>query len=408
MFHFFTITAQNYLSMALTLSESVLRVHPESSFIIFVADDANVIEHAKGIRIVGLKRAVSVDETHAFKYNVTEYCTSVKPKLFRYMLGMIPAGELVVYLDPDMMIFSRLDPIFENKEKKNLFLTPHLLYPPERVDDPPYPEDRHLWEGVFNLGFCAIRNNSDARKIINWWDDRLSEYCYSDHFDGLHTDQKWMDYAPVYFSAQLEVISSPAVNVAHWNLNERSLKEKDGFYSVNNERLIIFHFSGFDFDSGRLTRHSLPSKEFERTDVRRLVQLYRDAVLQNGHLQNRKKPYGYGQYSNGRSIYSLHRRLYRALGANERDPFDRESEFYKALESSGLIGPEGSADSLHSLTNTPNVELKIRIARVLLRFARLVLGVGNYIRLIKALNYFGRPENHLFLLGRLGKVDGNE
>lgn len=131
MIHIFTITARNYLSLALTLGDSIARHHPEARFTICVADGLDQLDgllpatRHPGHRLVSaldlLPRA-ELDDI-AFKYNITEYCTAIKPLMFKSLFAD-PAVDLVYYMDPDTHLYQRLDPITEGTPDKTLYLAP--------------------------------------------------------------------------------------------------------------------------------------------------------------------------------------------------------------------------------------------------------------------------------------------
>lgn len=403
MIQIFTITARNYLSLALTLGDSVSQHHPEARFCICVADglegiDPSSLRHAL-LDVPALLGAALIDDL-AFKYNITEYCTSIKPALFRHFFEADERTDFVYYLDPDTLLLQRLDPVDRTSPERTLYLAPHLL-DCHVSDDHAYPEYRHLWEGIFNLGFCGVRRTAVMPKLLDWWDRRLREYCYADFFDGLHTDQKWMDYAPAYFRHDLVVVEQRGVNVAHWNLAERDVGLRDGRYWTGDEPLILFHFSGFDFSGRHLTKHVPAERQQYFTGaVADLARRYRQAVLDNGYEHYIGIPYAFATYRDGRPVTALHRRLYRAKTAQEpvTQPFDSAGEFRQSLESAGLMDDSGAALRNHSAATLPQAGRLSRIAERLMRLFLRVAGPARYVYLTKMFSRYGRPESHLFLL----------
>ncbi len=399
----FTIVARNYLPLALTLADSVALHHPEAKLHIFVADGLEGLpEQAHHHALTGLDTCLGPDfDPLRFQYNITEFCTSVKPLLFRRLLAETDA-EHVYYLDPDTWLFGRLDAIHEAAPQASIFLTPHLLHcrPDE---DHPYPEYKHLWEGIFNLGFCAVRRSASTDKFLHWWDKRLREHCYADHFDGLHTDQKWMDYVPAYFGADLHIVRQQGVNTAHWNLDERELaRGPQGRYTVNGEPLLLFHFSGFDFMGSQLTRHVEPAQQarYASPALLGLSADYRAAVHANGYAEHIGLPYRYNCFDNGQPISPLQRRLYRALGGAgfEPRPFATAGPFFGMLMRRRLLDDSPAALRGHAAATLPQVGRLMRWAQCGLRVFLRCFGASRYAYLLKFFNKFARPENHAFLL----------
>lgn len=405
----FTIVARNYLPLAFTLADSVRRHHPEAQMRIFVADGTQGLPPSQpACSLVSLDEYLEAGfEELRFKYNITEFCTSVKAHLFHRLLQETDA-DLVFYLDPDTWLFGRLDVIHEAAPEASVYLTPHLLHCREQPDHA-YPEDKHLWEGIFNLGFCAVRRTPATMVFLAWWDRRLRNHCFADHFDGLHTDQKWMDYAPVYLGQALNIVRHPGLNLAHWNLDERILVSSDNSYTVNGQPLLLFHFSGFDFKTGLLTRHvSAESQQrYLGLAATALASAYRTAVLDNGYATHIGLPYRYNHFDNGTAVTALHRRLYRALGgaAYDAHPFSAAAALHGRLRQHGLLDNSAAALKEHAAATLPSLGRLTRTAHCLLRLFLTLLGARRYAYLLKFFYKFARPEEHLFLLDDRSAAD---
>ena len=403
MIHIFTITARNYLSLAITLGDSIALHQPEARFTIFVADGLQEIDRkmiAYNLIDVPLLFGDQTISDLAFKYNITEFCTSIKPAIFKYLLNNELDTDLVFYLDPDIAIYAPLDSIINENPEKTLYLSPHLI-DCRLCDDHPYPEYRHLWEGIFNLGFCAVRRTAVSGLVLDWWDERLKNYCYADYFDGLHTDQKWMDYAPVFFCADIKVITNYGVNVAHWNLGERQISKINGIIYSNQQPLLFFHFSGFDFLGATLTKHvSADRQDYLHGSLKEIVENYRQRVLNNNYAKYIKIPYKFSTFYDGVPITSLHRRLYRNLSSQRKycSLFDSDGEFRSILENSALIDKSAAAIGNYSAKTIDNYDGLTSFAQKILKIFLIVFGIKRYMYLVKFFSRYGRLENHRFLL----------
>ena len=83
----FTIVAKNYIGLGQILGESLRRHNPDIDFSIFVSDEfehqpANLPKEiiiAKDV-LSGISREQWLDM--AFKYDLTEFCTAIKPFFF--------------------------------------------------------------------------------------------------------------------------------------------------------------------------------------------------------------------------------------------------------------------------------------------------------------------------------------
>lgn len=406
MIHIFTITARNYLAIALTLGESVAKHHPEARFSICVADgleDVQAVQANPNHRLVDVPKMFAGDvlEDLAFKYNITEYCTAVKPAIFRKIFGEEADTDLVYYMDPDTYLFDRLEAITGATPEKTLYLTPHLI--DCRIsDDHPYQEYHHLWEGIFNLGFCAIRRTSSSDKIVDWWDARLREYCYADRNDGLHTDQKWMDYAPAFFTKELEVVRNHGANAAHWNLAERPLTKVGNKYYAGPDGLVFFHFSGFDFKGELLTKHAPAEKQtvYLTAVVMELSHVYRAQVKANRFDDFIRIPYRFSAFDDGTPVTPTLRRLYRE---SKKDmsishPFSSKGAFFALLSKKKLLDKSDAARGNYSKGTVGNLDEKIAKLGRMLNALLPLIGVKRYSQLVKLAGYLGRFENHAFLL----------
>ena len=399
----FTITARNYLSLALTLGDSISILNPELLFYIYVVDGLDGIEVAtlrhQIINVEDDPRLFS--EANAFKYDVTEYCTSLKPAIFQTLFFDNKDCDLIYYLDPDVYVFNSLGKITDEFPDKSLFLSPHVNLC--RVQDfNPIADRRHLWEGIFNLGFCAIRRSNAGNFILEWWNDRLQSNCYADHIDGLHTDQKWMDYAPVYFKEDLKIVDHPGVNVAHWNLAERGISRSGDTLLCNTRRLIFFHFSGFDLSNKSLTRHvDIADQLYFHGLVKEMAISYREKLESNFYQKYIGYSYKYNYFLDGSPVTKFQRRLFRVYcddGKYLGNPFDIHDEFRVAIESAGLVDFSDEAAQNYRANSVSNLGKKIQTLNFILRCLKIIIGIKFYCYVIKCMQRYARFENHFFLL----------
>jgi hypothetical protein len=176
--------------------------------------------------------------------SVVESCTAIKASAANYLLQ--ENTDLVMYFDPDILLYSDISDLITEVRMNSVSLTPHLLVPP--IDDHGVRVNEisgSLKYGVFNLGFIAFTNTVDSKEVLNWWNSRLKKYCESRPDSGVFTDQKWFDLSPAYFP-QIKVLRHPGYNVAPWNIENRTLSFFDGIYYSEEVRLIFFHFSSFE------------------------------------------------------------------------------------------------------------------------------------------------------------------
>ncbi len=241
----FTIVSANYISFAATLMQSVRTFHPEAARYIVLADS---YREFPGLDLAA--EMLSCDDigigligNMKLWYSVVEFNTAVKPFVIRALLDRHGFDE-VVYLDPDILLFSPLVDVFDGLSTHNIVLTPHMMHP---LQDGKEPSDLTIMKsGVYNMGFLAVRNDPDTRRLIGWWADRLFLHCRVDIAGNMFTDQRWMDLAPAFVPNPM-ILRHPGYNVAYWNIAHRQVEQAiDGAWLVNGEKLAFFHFSGID------------------------------------------------------------------------------------------------------------------------------------------------------------------
>lgn len=238
-----TIVAHNYLPLARVLARSFLKWHPEASFSVVVVD--HPIETRtlgdEGFRVIPITEIDFGDEGFEFMataYDVTEFATSMKPFALQHLLR---DADCAFYIDPDIVLYERLDELVELTLSAGITLTPHCLLPIE-MDDAEPSQAAIMGAGVYNLGYIGVARA--ASDFLAWWAARLRRWALIDPAEQLFTDQRWIDLAVPVFSPH--IVRNPAYNVAYWNLDQRVLTREGERYFVNGEPLRLFHFSGYD------------------------------------------------------------------------------------------------------------------------------------------------------------------
>jgi hypothetical protein len=280
----FTICSNNYLPKARLLGESLVQHNPEVRFIIGLVDE---LDSAIDYQAVGPFEILPVDqigipdfEDMTLRYDLVDFNTASKPFYFRFLFQR-HAGEKnlkICYFDPDIYVYSQLKPIEEALERCAVLLTPHILSP--IATDGMHPKEQgFLAFGLYNLGFCAIRQGPKGDEVVDWWAEHLKHDCRYDCREGLFVDQAWMDLAPIFFEG-VEFSRHPGLNAAYWNLHERRIELKNGQWLVNNEwPLVFFHFSDLAPKSSEaITRTPNRFTLRERPELKPLFDEYRSKL----------------------------------------------------------------------------------------------------------------------------------
>jgi hypothetical protein len=323
-----TVVAKNYLAHARTLMSSVRLHHPECLRVVLLVDRVEgCFEPAQEDFVLLLSEDLRIPNSRLFhfKYSLLELATAVKPWLLALVREACGVDELL-FLDPDMLVLDRLDPAFEALGHHAIVLTPHLTAP---IADAGVPGERDfLRVGIYNLGFLGLSGGTAATDFLDWWKQRLANDCIVDARSGLCLDQRWVDLVPGLF-AGVHVLRDPSLNVAHWNLAQRSL-----------EAPRLFHFSGFRPERPEALCY-YPQDRFtmETNPARELYARYRQLLLENGYESCRGWPYAYGRWSDGSTVNDLCRRVV-------RDDPALQAELGGALESE-------TEDRIRSYLNAP-------------------------------------------------------
>lgn len=390
-FAVFTVTNIAYLPKALALAESLLKYDKLKLHIFLIDKKIDINLPGSDAKFIWIEDVGFPDFLElAFKYDITEFSTSLKPGLALKLLEM---HSKVIFLDPDTCLYHSVNPILEDLNSHPIVLTPHYTKP--HSNDLPDSDIAMMRFGSFNLGFFAIRKSEAGLNFLKWWDDRCQRFCYFETQFGLSTDQKWVSIAPCFFE-DLYISFNLGYNVAFWNLHERQIsKNIDGYFFVNKKYpLIFFHFSSFDESKPELlsTRPFIKSANLNET----LVELsigYRDTLRINKKNVPTVK-YAFDYMSNGDYISPTLRRAYACVIdelPKNVDPFDSTGAVGFFAEKNHLISktqkiysPEG-ASNMNSHNNSfyfVNMAMRL-ILRILgpnkfANFSRLLVYLSSY------------------------------
>ena len=399
----FTICAKNYLAQAISLQESFLAKNSDSDFYIYLSDRKT--EEVKADVIELDNSWIPGWEDMAFKYGVVEFSTAIKPFCIQSLFKQ--GYDKVVYLDPDIYVTSELTYIWDTLERKSAMITPH--YCKIQVDyNGTTTEEELLFVGIFNLGFCALRNNEIGVSIASWWANRLREKCYYDKEDALHVDQKWMDFLPAFYPNDVEICRHPGINAAIWNLHERELIYKNGSYSIKytdeeqEYELLFYHFSGFDPFNKAVFNRRLPQYNInDFPSFKPIIDEYVEAEYRNGYDYYSKLRYSFNQYDNGEQITRLQRRLYRTISRQRSYErlFSVEGELYILYKKNHLLS--GVFDMGNVAPKAKDIKKRDKVGNVffsLLRVTERLFGVKRYSAFLDVLKDCSRLENQSFLI----------
>ncbi|UTN04631.1 hypothetical protein L0669_01710 [Flavobacterium bizetiae] len=416
----FTIVAKNYIGLAQILESSLKAQNPDTDFFIIVADDfsdnfdleklpSNIL-FARNELNISSKQWIDM----SFKYDLTEFCTSIKPASFSYFIEKTKYDK-IIYLDPDIFIYNSLNSIYDMLDVHSIVLTPHIT-----VIQDTFQGDRSesglLSTGVFNLGFCAIKRSIASKKMISWWHTRLLDKCYIDSHDSFFTDQKWMDFLPCFFnSTELHISRHLGMNIAPWNFFERKVFMSDeGLMVCNRETdseesihpVIFVHYSGYNYvelKKGNVVQNNISGiKDYE--DIKLLTNIYAKAIYENRDVFDSyiKEKYSFGVFENDEAIKGFHRRIYRSLtnkGQLFEYPFSiAQGSLYQKLKEKGMMKSSIINIDKVNKDNLNGVGRKLRMFNTGTRLLYRLIGLEKYLLLIRLMRPFSRFESQIHLI----------
>jgi hypothetical protein len=327
--HVFTSAAVNYLPKVRTLCHSIRRHHPEAVIHLALADERPPWLTAEGEPFDDILEVAKLGipnwRAWTFVHNIVELSTAIKPFALKHLLALPGCGK-VLYFDPDMVLFSRVDDILATLDTANVALTPHQNKPEKTLQTVLDNEITSLRMGVFNLGFIGVRPTAEGKAFTDWWAERTYHYCRAEVYNGLFTDQKWINFAPIFFDG-VAILKSSRHNVATWNLTTRVMvgDQQRGF-QVDGEPLGFYHFTGFDSGAHKIMAHkNAPGNK----SVLDLVAWYERETSPARNDPVNQWPWAFATFSDGTKIEAHHRWLYREykdLQAAFPDPYEVRSD----------------------------------------------------------------------------------
>jgi glycosyltransferase involved in cell wall biosynthesis len=325
----FTICSNNYLAYAVTLLKSVKKFHPDLDCFLCLVDEKltypSLYEHDFD---VVLARELEIPDFYcfSFQYDVLELNTAVKPYMFLRLFDR--KYRQVIYFDPDIEIFGRLDVVLSSLSAGASFVvTPHLCSPAE--NDVDIDDTAIMRAGTFNLGFLACTNQPQTVDILHWWARRLRFQCVVRPDIGIFVDQKFVDLMPGFVDG-FTVLRDETMNVAYWNIAQRSLTQKGDDFYVNGRPLTFYHFSGIEPNNyTMLSKHTkMFRKDSLPAPVRALMARYFENLVENGLGKVPAGEYSYGKFVSGTPIHKLVRRMFRETSLPwTGNPFENYEEY---------------------------------------------------------------------------------
>jgi hypothetical protein len=231
---------QRYLAFAVVMLRSVRRWDPDALIFALAFDRASfaAIQRLNDPSIVALCH----DELLAFEPRLAEcrgrargaFYATHKPVLPLLALARRPDLGAIVHVDADCCFWSSPAPLFDEIGAASMALSPH--------DFSPVFSDL-IACGRFNAGFIYWRHDDTGVACLEAYREDCLAWCEPRvEPDGRFMNQGYLTRWPERYDG-VHIIRHPGVNLAYWNLADRSLS---GVWRVlvNGDPLICYHFSG--------------------------------------------------------------------------------------------------------------------------------------------------------------------
>jgi hypothetical protein len=390
-----TICSVNYLAKAQLLLRSYKTHHTEHQLVLVIVDRRTLVQTIdQDIEVIWAEDlGINQYKSFAFRYDVIEFNTNVKPTALKKLLHIY---QKVIYLDPDMLVYGPLTPVHSALQEASIVVTPHYITP---VLDGYKPDDLELLKfGSFNLGFIAVSQTKDAFDFLDWWESRCLNYGFYEPQSGLAVDQKWVEIAPCFFSS-LSILRHPGINIAFWNLHERTLQLIGDRWVVNQAwPVLLVHFSSFD------CRHPEHIAEKQsrwvtgsRPDFTALASIYAQDLLEEQKKFPTSTKYGWDYFDDGTRITPIMKKIYSALRESRfptvDDPFAVDSAVYKFAHKSGLLSSSDRQPRRKNFRDLDNHKNQIRFVLLFFRFLLKLIGPDRYGDLMRFLAYISSIRN---------------
>jgi hypothetical protein len=296
------------------LARSFRAHHPDIPFVVLLADepDGYFDPDLEPFQVIPLSNLAIPDlERFRFHYAQQPLSYAATPFLLEHLLDR--GFSRLIFFKQESLVLGDHSAVVELLDQHPIVITPHLLAPldgPDRIAR----ELNILQSGIFNVGLLAVAQRDTTRRFLRWWQDRVYTHCRHAVPDGMHYEQRWLDFAPVFFEGA-HVLRDPAFNVAHWNLPERSIEIHEGAVVVDGRPCRLFRFSGYYPDVPHTpTRYATRLTWENLGPARALFERYGRALDEDGYQQTKQWPYAYGAFDNGVAIPDFVRHLYRQSG----------------------------------------------------------------------------------------------
>ncbi|TNJ45772.1 hypothetical protein KFZ70_10165 [Tamlana fucoidanivorans] len=244
-----TIITNDYGHYALALHDTLQAYGDNEFFYVFVTN-GRLPEYVNE-QLNTRERVFILDESNfknselavqlKIKYSSTyhdAYRWGMKPVLMTYLLEH--NLDRVIYVDSDVLFFSKFRFLFDTLNSHSILLSPHWRssYPEQDLDN----FKLNFLDGIYNGGFLGASKRGIS--ALTYWAKLCLHECKVDRSEGYYVDQRYLDLLPTRFDG-VGHLTHKGCNVANWNQIDcqRTLQD-NGEVMINDTWPIVFiHFT---------------------------------------------------------------------------------------------------------------------------------------------------------------------
>lgn len=166
----------------------------------------------------------------------SEFAWTCKPALINHVINSIEEGQVIIYLDADLYLFSSPESALRELNGNSILITPHRFPSAEKA--------KAEAVGFFNAGVILMRKDDTSRQCLERWRAQCLEWCFTTLDKGRLGDQMYLNEWPILYPGTISS-ANIGLNVGSWNIRGNSITKKGKQIFIANTPLLMYHFHGF-------------------------------------------------------------------------------------------------------------------------------------------------------------------
>ncbi|MDP4181195.1 MAG: hypothetical protein Q8942_08905 [Bacillota bacterium] len=234
-----TILSKNYLAKGLALHSSLLQNTSEFNLWILCADNLTYDFLRKAnLPNTTLLSLRNIEDKKLFKVRnnrkTNEFCWTLKAPFIQFLLKNNVNLDSILYADGDLFFFKDIKSIYEDWSDHSIYISKLWMN----------PKSEKMY-GSYSAGLIGFKRDKNAFKCLKWWKKNCIKWCYDRIRPGRWSDQKYLDKWPELFS-NIRITDNQGINAGPWNIKHLQIVRYENKVYLNNNELIVYHFSGFN------------------------------------------------------------------------------------------------------------------------------------------------------------------